>query len=120
MLFLHNCARGQTQAEIESVLELKGLGRKELNSAIRTLREELNSIRNLELVLANSIWVWEKAELLCEFEKDATTHLGADVERADFHSEETLKRINSWMGLSPHFHLCAPFVLRLSREENTE
>lgn len=97
LLLLRNGARGETQGEIERLLGLKDCAREELGLAVRDLIKEVNSVSDLELVLANSIWVHEQAELLSDFEGDAHTYFESDVERANFHSESTFQRMNAWI-----------------------
>ena len=97
LLLLHNGARGETRAEIEQCLGLKDSSREELNRAVSTLIKEVNAVRDLELLLPNSIWVHEQADLVPEFEADARAHFVADVERADFHSQTTSERMGAWI-----------------------
>jgi len=97
LLLLHNGARGGTRAEIEGFLGLKESRREELNRAVRTLITEINAVSDIDLILANSIWVREEADLLPDFQGDARACFEADVERADFHSAKTLKRMKEWI-----------------------
>jgi serpin B len=97
LLLLDNGARGETRTEIERCLGLKEPAREELNRGVSALIREIKAVTNLELELANSIWVHEQADLLPEFEKDAQAHFEADVEKADFHSATTSERMKAWV-----------------------
>ena len=58
-------------------------GPNELNNSIAALVQALNSVNDLDVVLANSIWAQESLDLVADFEDSARASFNADGEKVN-------------------------------------
>ncbi|RMH70152.1 MAG: serpin family protein [Gemmatimonadetes bacterium] len=94
----YNGASGETQAAMQSALELNGLSLAEMNIAYHDLIDLLQSLDpNVTFRLANSIWYRQGFSVLPDFLHRNQTYYQADIRDADFTDPQTVGRVNDWV-----------------------
>lgn len=109
---LYNCTDGDTRSELAAVLGFDKLeaytpnyskeSNKYVNSnALFMLKKLQDMDKKVELSIANSIWLSKDIRFNSTIEEAVLSpvrdYYNADIYKADFTLEETLKRINSWV-----------------------
>ena len=98
LAMLMNGANGSTLEEIQDALRFNGIDAGEINSGFAYLVELLNrNEENVELSLANSIWIRENFKVLDSFKKINTDYFAAAIEELDFNKPEASDTINNWV-----------------------
>lgn len=93
-----NGATGDTRGEIEKLLGLSGIKPSEVNATFKNLRTVLsNPDKNVELNVANSMWVERTYPLKQEFKSKNEEAFGAQITALDFTKEESVGIINDWV-----------------------
>lgn len=94
----YNGASGQTKAEMAQALELVGVTTETLNHANLALQDSLeNADPQVELAIANSLWIREGFPVKPEFYQNSCTYYRASATELDFSNPESLKTINQWV-----------------------
>ena len=89
---------GTTQEEIVTALELDRLDPTSINPSYLKLIETLeNAEPNLQLAIANSLWVDRDITLKPEFIKDLKKFYQAEVNNLDFADSQAQNTINDWV-----------------------
>lgn len=93
-----NGANGETKAQMEKVLG--GMSIERLNEYLYTQRTSQLVSEKSKLSTANSIWTdddEERIQVLPEFLQRNADYYSADVFKADFSNESTVKDVNYWV-----------------------
>lgn len=93
-----NGAAGDTRAQMEDVLQKKGLTEAAINDSYRSLIDLLTQLDpKVTLNIANSIWYREGFNVLPAFLETNRTSFDAEVEALDFNDSKSLDTINGWV-----------------------
>ena len=90
-------AAGETRRQIEEALGVPSGGGAEYVAAIRPLMGALNSSKDAEVSVANSIWVNQHLRIRPGYAEFASQNLGAGIDSIDFSSSGAVDRINKWV-----------------------
>jgi serine protease inhibitor len=90
-------AAGKTQREMVAALDLGDIGMDELNRACADLMRDLNSVPQVTLAIANSLWANEQVEFKADFLQRARTFFHAEVASLNFGDQRTVAAINGWV-----------------------
>ncbi|WP_414528101.1 serpin family protein [Nodularia chucula] len=94
----YNGASGSTQQAMAKTLELQGMNLPEINSAYATLKALLETPDpQVEMTIANSLWVNQTAKLQPNFLQSAQEFYKAQVESLDFNNPASANTINQWV-----------------------
>ena len=94
----YNGAVGETQQAMAKTLEIEGLDLQAVNQANVELRENLESTDpQIELAIANSIWLRNTFEVNPDFLDRNDRFFGAEIASLDFDDPQTLDTINQWV-----------------------
>jgi serine protease inhibitor len=94
---LLNGADHETYQAIRAALRLDGLTQEEINRSYRDLTSMLLGLdRQVELGIANSVWVRQEFPLHQSFSDAVSTWFGAEARSLDFASPAALTTINGW------------------------
>jgi serpin B len=94
-----NGAEGQTLTAMRSSLGLEGLSDADLNDAYRNLTALLLGLdSNIDLSIANSLWVREGFPVEGAFVQALRTSFDAEVRSLDFSAASAPATINGWVG----------------------
>jgi serpin B len=94
-----NGAEGQTLTAMRSSLGLEGLSDADLNDAYRNLTALLLGLdSNIDLSIANSLWVREGFPVEDAFVQALRTSFDAEVRSLDFSAASAPATINGWVG----------------------
>ncbi|BCL35737.1 serpin family protein [Nostoc sp. MS1] len=94
----YNGASGSTQKAMAKTLELQGITLPELNSANAELNKLLqNPEENVQLTIANSLWVNKNISLRPDFLQRNRDFYQAQVSNLDFQNPNATKTINNWV-----------------------
>lgn len=94
----YNGASGSTQKAMAKTLELQGITLPELNSAYAALNQLLqNPEQNVQLTIANSLWVSQDISLRPDFLQRTRDFYQAKVANLDFQSPSAPSTINNWV-----------------------
>ncbi len=100
---LHDGATGETREAMARVLEVAGLGPKELQSAAGALRSALQiESPGLRLQAANSIWCNQGFRPRPEYIAGVRQDYDAEVFGLDFGGDQAAARINAWVEEKTH------------------
>ena len=105
---VNDAATGMTEKELEKVLGFGEGGIKSVNDFCKTLIDSLPKVdRQVQLHIANAIFVNKSYQLKTQFQRDMQKYYGALAESMDFSSQAALNRINGWCsdktkGMSPY------------------
>lgn len=98
-----NGAEGNTEEEMEAVLELAGLTQEEINRSYQSLIKLLTNLDpRVKFEIANSIWTRQGFEVKEPFYRNNREYFDAEVAEVDFNSGETAGRINGWVNDKTH------------------
>jgi len=92
-----NGARTTTKDAMAKALRYEGIEMEDLNTGFRELTAYLNSIKDVKLNIANSIWIKEGEEIQQEFLSTNKKAFNAHVEKLDFSKSESADKINKWI-----------------------
>jgi serpin B len=94
-----NGAEGQTLTAMRSSLGLAGLSDADLNDAYRNLTALLLGLdSNIEMSIANSLWIREGFQVEDAFVQALRTSFDAEVRALDFSAASAPATINDWVG----------------------
>ncbi|MBD2489656.1 serpin family protein [Aulosira sp. FACHB-615] len=94
----YNGASGSTQQAMAKTLELQGLSLPAINSNYAALKSSLeNPDANVQLNIANSLWVNKDVNLRPDFLQRNQEFYKAKVANLDFKSASALNSINNWV-----------------------
>ncbi|MBE9208603.1 serpin family protein [Nostoc sp. LEGE 06077] len=94
----YNGASGSTQQAMAKTLEIQGMSLAEINSNYAILKSLLeNPDANVELNIANSLWVNKDVSLRSDFLQRNQEFYKAKVANLDFESASALSSINNWV-----------------------
>ncbi|MEJ1937243.1 serpin family protein, partial [Nostoc sp. NIES-2111] len=94
----YNGASGSTQKAMAKTLELQGIALPELNSAYAELNRLLqNPEENVQLTIANSLWVNKNISLRPDFLQRNRDFYQAKVSNLDFQDPNATNIINNWV-----------------------
>ena len=97
LAMVNDAAIGETEQELEQTLGFHKGGIKAVNDYCKNLIDNLPKVdENVQLTIANAIFVNQKYELKSQFQSDMRTYYDAKVEALDFSSPATLGYINGW------------------------
>jgi serpin B len=96
---VYNGASAEIQDEAAAVLHLPSPSVDDLNEANRVLQGNLRGAEEIELLIANSIWLNSLlgAELIEEFAQNMQQGYDAEVAELDFADPEAVNVINGWV-----------------------
>jgi serine protease inhibitor len=95
---VYNGADGVTKEEIAKVLHVDGMDKNELNKANASFMSILHSdSKQIQLNLANSIWLNKDFHFQTEFAKNNRDYFNAKIQEMDINSSESPKIINDWV-----------------------
>lgn len=98
LAMVYNGADGATKDEIANVLEVDNLPPEEMNRANASLISKLSSdSADINLNIANSIWVAEPYKLLQNFHESSETYYRAKIETIDMTDPVSSDLINTWV-----------------------
>jgi serpin B len=93
-----NGASGETQKAIAQVLELDNIKIDDLNNFNRAIQDLLaNGDQNVELSIANSLWVRQEIALNQSFLNQVKEFYGAEVTNLNFDDPNAANKINDWV-----------------------
>lgn len=93
-----NGAAGQTLDDMQSTLQIAGLGLAEVNTAYKTLLHTLPLLDpNTRLKPANSIWHQSNYPVLTSFLHTNSTYFNSEVLPVDFRDPAVIGQVNSWV-----------------------
>jgi serine protease inhibitor len=97
-----NGARSTTEEAIRKTIAATGMTRDELNASNRLLLNELNSRKDVQLELANSIWTQQGFDLLSSFRNSVVKHYDAEARELDLTAPTAAEIINQWCAKKTH------------------
>ena len=98
LAMVYNGSDGVTKDEIVNVLEAKGISRDEMNQANASLISKLSSDSDeIELNIANSIWVKDSYEFLEDYTESSQDYYNAKIEAIDITDPASADLINDWV-----------------------
>lgn len=92
-----NGAANKTKEEMLTALELGNLNDTEINESYKNLIGHLNSLKDLDVKLANSIWISKGCDIKKEFTELGAKHFEAENYEIDFNSKAAANSINDWV-----------------------
>ena len=97
----YNGAAGETKQEMAKALEIEGMDLQAVNQANVELRENLESTDpQIELAIANSIWLRNTFEPKPDFLDRNDRFFGAKIASLDFDDPQALDTINQWANIN--------------------
>jgi len=99
---LYNGAVGQTQAEMAIALGIQNMSVPEVNQANAQLIQLLESLPDVQVAIANSLWAAPNLEFRAEFLQRTQEFYQAEVQNLDFSSPEATATINRWVSHKTH------------------
>lgn len=93
----YNGARGETQQAMAKTLELQGISLQEINSANAALIAGLQNSDDIQLNIANSLWVRQDVDFNPDFFQTNQDFYKASVTNLDFSDPEAANVINDWV-----------------------
>jgi serpin B len=98
LAMLYNGANGETQEQMQIALGLKDLTIDEINRDNNLLRESLlNADPEVQLAIANSIWMREGLSFKPEFITTNEQFYHTEAKTLDFNNSKSLDIINNWV-----------------------
>jgi serpin B len=97
LTLLYNGAAGETQQQMAEVLGLQGLQLAEINDAYQQLQEILENQSEVELSIANSLWLKKGFPLESKFLENNQKYYQAEVTELDFNNPNAKTTINNWV-----------------------
>ena len=94
----YNGAAGETQQAMAKALRLEGMDLEEVNRGSAALFRSLGGLNpEVELNIANSLWVRQGVEFRPDFLERNREHFGAEIASLDFNDPEARQTINQWV-----------------------
>lgn len=90
-------ANGETQQAMAKTLELQGMSLGEIQQATANLKLTLENNSDIQLNLANALWVNQQIQLRREFLQTNQKFFGAQITNLNFGSSDALNQINHWV-----------------------
>ncbi len=98
LAMIYNGADGVTKSEIAKVLHSEGIDVEELNKANASMMSVLNKeVDDIQLNIANSIWLNDKFTFQEDFEKNTKDYFNAEITEIDIADSKSAEQINSWV-----------------------
>jgi serine protease inhibitor len=95
---VYNGADGVTKEEIAKVLQVEGIEAKKLNQANASLMNLFHrSSKQVQLNVANSIWLNENYHFQTEFAQNNKDYYNAKIQEIDINDSGSPKMINNWV-----------------------
>ncbi|WP_438315695.1 serpin family protein [Sporosarcina sp. FA9] len=95
---VYNGADGITKEEIAKALQVEGMDTSELNKANASLVSILmKSSEEIQLNVANSIWLNEDYHFQDDFAKNNKDYFNAEIQEINIHDNDSVTRINDWV-----------------------
>jgi serpin B len=94
---LNNGAAGTTLEQINGLINSQGLSQDEYNSKYKDLVSSFYNRKDIEVLLANSLWVNREYQLKEDYIQMAKTWYDADVFSLDVKSPSSVKKVNEWI-----------------------
>src|SRR5690625_579819 len=95
---VYNGTDGITKEEMAKVLQAEGIDIHEFNQANASLLKILNKDSNdIELKIANSIWLNKRYHFQADFSKHNQDYFNAKIEEIDVSNRESARMINDWV-----------------------
>ncbi|MFD1926752.1 serpin family protein [Sporosarcina siberiensis] len=95
---VYNGADGITKEEIAKALKIEGVDASELNKANASLVSMLmKSSEEIQLNVANSIWLNENYHFQEDFSKNNKDYFNAEIQEINIHDNDSVTRINDWV-----------------------
>ena len=95
---IYNGAEGTTKEEIAEVLQAKGIAVEDLNKANASMMSSLDKESDdLQLNIANSIWLSDQFSFQKEFSSDNTDYFNAEIAEIDITDSKSPDKINDWV-----------------------
>lgn len=92
-----NGAEGQTRDEIQKALQLADVSVEELNKANASLVSLLTNQKQIELDIANSLWLNENYHFASTFQKNMESYYGAQAKEINVSDSTAVEQINEWV-----------------------
>lgn len=100
LAMIYNGASDATQRAMAQTLELRGINLQELNAANAAILTELqNPDSDVQLNIANSLWVRQKAAIQPDFLQKQNFYK-AKIANLDFNAADAVTTINNWVNQS--------------------
>lgn len=98
LMMTYNGAAAETQDAIAATLRLPELDPAAVNAAYRDVLTYLEQpSEEVEVAIANSLWVRQEVELKPEFVESMQTSFDAEIAAMDFEAADTPDTINAWV-----------------------
>lgn len=97
MALSQNSASGTTREEMLKALELSGIDDKTINEDYKNIIANFNSIKDINIKMANSIWFDKTITLKKEFSSIGQDCYEAEINSVDFGKSKTVNTINQWI-----------------------
>jgi serpin B len=97
LTLLYNGADGITKEEMAKTLKIQGLSLAQINQNYRDLQQLLISQQELELSIANSLWIRQDFPIKQTFIDTNKKYFQAEVTELDFNKPEAKNIINNWV-----------------------
>ena len=95
---VYNGANGVTKEEIAKVLQAEGIDVKKLNQANASLMNLFHrSSKQVQLNIANSIWLNENHHFQTEFAQNNKDYYNAEIKEIDMNDSQSPEMINKWV-----------------------
>jgi serine protease inhibitor len=97
LAMVFNGARQDTETAMDSVLAFGDWSLDSINAANRKLSERMNSFEDVQLSIANSLWMSDHMEFKDEFLRRVQAAYAADIREVNLQDRETPTLINHWV-----------------------
>ncbi len=95
---VYNGADGKTKEEIAKTMHLEGMDANELNKANASLLKMLlKDNDDIQLSIANSIWLNEEFQFQDDFAENNKDYFDAEIREFNITDSDSAKRINDWV-----------------------
>ena len=95
---VYNGADGKTKEEIAKTMHLEGMDANELNKSNASLMKILlKDNDDIQLNIANSIWLNEEFQFQADFAKNNKAYFDAEIREINLTDSDSAKRINDWV-----------------------
>lgn len=97
LTLLYNGADGITKEEMAKTLQIQDINLEEVNQSYRDLQQLLTSQKEIELSIANSLWIRQDFPIKQNFIDTNKKYFQAEVTELDFNKPEAKNIINNWV-----------------------
>lgn len=97
LTLLYNGADGITKEEMAKTLQIQDINLEEVNQSYRDLQQLLTSQKEIELSIANSLWIRQDFPIKQTFIDTNKKYFQAEVTELDFNKPEAKNTINNWV-----------------------